>query len=153
MFASPHHWVELMHLPDNDCHDTCHFSPLVGSTPTFQILGQAQTILTEYILSNVVFLVVCLFACKVRYIIWFFSCPECFWKLLQFMIKTRMTTIIETKLKKFDNQTNIDNYRVAVNNTEYQILSKLIFLSIIILKCMMIKQLYHIKYQKSTCLK
>ena len=32
-----------------------------------------------------------------------------------------MTTFIKTKLKKSDDQTNIDKYRVAANNTEYHI--------------------------------
>ena len=43
-----------------------------------------------------------------------------------------MTTFIKNKFKKSDNQTNIDKYRVAVNITEYNIISKLIFLRIII---------------------
>ncbi len=30
------------------------------------------------------------------------------------ILKTRMTTFIKTKFKRSDNQTNIDNYRVAV---------------------------------------
>ena len=42
------------------------------------------------------------------------------------------------KLKKSDDQTNIDKYRVAVNITEYCIISKLIFLRIIIPKFMII---------------
>ena len=33
--------------------------------------------------------------------------------------KTRMTTFIKTKLKKSDNQTNIDKYRIAVYIEEY----------------------------------
>ena len=41
-------------------------------------------------------------------------------------IQTRMTTFIKTKLNKSDDQTNIDKYRVK-NNTEYHIISKLIF--------------------------
>ena len=32
-----------------------------------------------------------------------------------------MTTLIKTKFKKSDDQTNIDTYRVAENNTEYHI--------------------------------
>ena len=48
------------------------------------------------------------------------------------------------KLKKSNDQMNIDNYRVAPNNTEYHIISKLIFTRIIILK-FMIRQLYHVK--------
>ncbi len=43
-----------------------------------------------------------------------------------------MTTFIKTKLTKSDDQTNIDKYRVAANITEYHIISKLIFLRIII---------------------
>ncbi len=34
------------------------------------------------------------------------------------LLKTRMTTLIKTKLKKSDDQTNIDKYRVAANITE-----------------------------------
>ena len=34
-----------------------------------------------------------------------------------------MTTLIKTKLKKSDDQTNIDKYRVAANITEYHIIS------------------------------
>ena len=37
-----------------------------------------------------------------------------------------MITFIKAKLKKTDDQTNIDKYRVAVNITEYQIISRLI---------------------------
>ena len=37
------------------------------------------------------------------------------------------TTFIKEKLKKSDNQKNMVNYRVAVNITEYRIISKLIF--------------------------
>ena len=55
-----------------------------------------------------------------------------------------MTTFIKTKLNKSDDQTNIDKYRVK-NNTEYHIISKLIFLRIIILKFMNIRQLFHVK--------
>ncbi len=40
-----------------------------------------------------------------------------------------MTTFIKTKFK---NQTNIDKYRVAANNIEYHIISKLILLRIIV---------------------
>ena len=55
------------------------------------------------------------------------------------LIKTRMITFVEAKLKKSDDQTNIDKYRVAAANiTEYHIISKLIFLRIIIPKFMMI---------------
>ncbi len=49
------------------------------------------------------------------------------------------------KLKKSDDQTNIDKYKVAVNITEYHIISKLIFLRIIIPKLVMIRQLFHVK--------
>ena len=35
-----------------------------------------------------------------------------------------MTTFIKTKLKKSDEQKNIDKYRVAANITEYHIISK-----------------------------
>ena len=37
-----------------------------------------------------------------------------------------MTTLIKTKFKKSDDQTNIDKYRVAANITEYHIISNLI---------------------------
>ena len=46
-----------------------------------------------------------------------------------------------------DDQTNIDKYRLAANITEYHIISKLIFQRIII-----IRQLFHVKCQKPTCL-
>ena len=42
-----------------------------------------------------------------------------------------MTTFINTKFKKSDDQTNIDKYRVTANITEYHNISKLIFLRII----------------------
>ena len=45
-----------------------------------------------------------------------------------------MKTFIKTKFKKLDDQTNIDNYRVAAYITEYHIISKLLFLRIIIPK-------------------
>ncbi len=35
----------------------------------------------------------------------------------------RMTTFIKTKLKKSDDQTNIDKYSVDANITEYHIIS------------------------------
>ena len=35
-------------------------------------------------------------------------------KTIMMILKTRMTTFIKTKFKRSDNQTNIDNYRVAV---------------------------------------
>ena len=57
-----------------------------------------------------------------------------------------MITIIKAKLKKSDDQTNIDRYRVAANITKYHIISKLIFLRIIIQKFMMIRQLFHVIY-------
>ena len=43
-----------------------------------------------------------------------------------------MTTSIKTKFKKSDDQTNIDEYREAVNSTKIHNISKLIFLRIII---------------------
>ncbi len=43
-----------------------------------------------------------------------------------------MTTFIKAKLKKSDDQTNCDKYRVATNITEYYIISKFIRLKIII---------------------
>ena len=48
-------------------------------------------------------------------------------------MSTRMTTFIKTKLKKSDDQANIDKYKVAAHITECHIISKLIFLRIIIL--------------------
>ncbi len=53
--------------------------------------------------------------------------------------------IHKTKFKKSDDQKNIDKYRVATNITEYQIISKLIFLRIIISKFMRIRQELHVK--------
>ncbi len=61
-------------------------------------------------------------------------------------MKTRMKTIFKTKLKKSDDQTNIDKYRVAANITEYYIISKLIYLRIIVPKFKIIKQLFYVKY-------
>ncbi len=49
-----------------------------------------------------------------------------------------MATFIKAMLKKLDDQTNIDKYRVAVKITEYHIISKLIFLRIVGPKFMMI---------------
>ena len=60
-------------------------------------------------------------------------------------VKTRMTTFIKTKFKKSDDQTNIDKYRVAANIIEFQIISKSIFLKIIIPKFMKIWQLFILK--------
>ncbi len=60
-------------------------------------------------------------------------------------IETRMTTFIKTKFKKSDEKTNIDNYRIAANFTEYHIISKLIFLRIIITKFINIRQLFYVK--------
>ena len=56
-----------------------------------------------------------------------------------------MTPFIIAKLKKSDDQTNIDKYKVAENITEYHIISKLIFLRIIIPKFMMKRQKFHVK--------
>ena len=44
-----------------------------------------------------------------------------------YIYKTRMTSFIKTKIKKSDDQTNIVKYRVPANNTEYHIITKLIF--------------------------
>ena len=49
------------------------------------------------------------------------------------------------KFKKSDDQTNIDKYRVAANITEYHIISKLIFIRIIIPKFMKKRRLFHVK--------
>ena len=54
---------------------------------------------------------------------------------------TRVITFIKRKLKKSDDQTNIDKYRVAANITEYHITSQLIFLRIIIPEFMMLRKL------------
>ena len=62
-------------------------------------------------------------------------------------IKTRMTTFIKNELQKSDDQTNIYKLREAANITEYNIISKLIFLRIIISKFMKIMQLFHVKNQ------
>ncbi len=43
-------------------------------------------------------------------------------------LKARMTTLMTTKLKKSDDQTSIDKYKIAANITENYIISKLIFL-------------------------
>ncbi len=56
-----------------------------------------------------------------------------------------MTTFIKAKLEISDDQTNIDKNRVTVDTTEYYIIPKLIFQRIIILKFMMIRQLFHVK--------
>ncbi len=56
-----------------------------------------------------------------------------------------MTTFIKTKFKKSDDQTNVDKYRVAANLTDNHILSKFIFLRIIISKFMKIRQLFRVK--------
>ncbi len=39
-----------------------------------------------------------------------------------FLDKTRMTTFIRAKLKKSDDQMNIDKYRVAVDIMDYHII-------------------------------
>ena len=49
---------------------------------------------------------------------------------------------------------NIDKCRVDANNTEYHIVSKSIFLKIIISKFMMINLFFHVEmYVKNVCLK
>ncbi len=60
--------------------------------------------------------------------------------------KTRMTTFIKTKFKILDDQTNIDKQRLAENITEYQFILKLILQRIIIPIFIMIRQLFHAKY-------
>ena len=62
-----------------------------------------------------------------------------------------LTTFIKlkAKLKKSIDQTNIDEYRVAANITEYQIISKLIFLRNIIPKFVMIRQILYVKNVKN----
>ncbi len=44
-----------------------------------------------------------------------------------------MITFIKTKFKKSDDQTNTEKYRKLENITEYHIVSKLIFLRVIII--------------------
>ncbi len=56
-----------------------------------------------------------------------------------------MKTFIKVKLKKSENQNNIYEYRLAANVTEYHIISKLIFLRIIIPKFMLRRQLFEVK--------
>ncbi len=59
----------------------------------------------------------------------------------KFLFKTRMITFIKTK---FNDQTNIEKYRVHANITEYHKISKLLFRRIIIKKfriCFMYKKL------------
>ncbi len=56
-----------------------------------------------------------------------------------------MTTFMKAKLKKSDDQMNIDKYRLAANIREYHIISKLLFIRIIIPKFMMIRKLFHVK--------
>ena len=53
-----------------------------------------------------------------------------------------MTTFIKAKLKKSDDQPNIDKYRVAANITEYHIISILFFHRIIIKPMDMIQSCY-----------
>ena len=62
---------------------------------------------------------------------------------------TFLTTFTKTKFKKSDDQTNIDKYRVAVDITEFHIISKFHILRINIPKFMKIGQLFHVtKYAK-----
>ena len=56
-----------------------------------------------------------------------------------------MTTFIKAKLKKSDDQTNIDKYRVTANITENHITLILIFLRIIIPKFMMFGNCFNVK--------
>ena len=56
-----------------------------------------------------------------------------------FISKTRMATFIKVKLKKSDNQMNIDKYREAANILENHIISKLIYLGITIPKIIVIR--------------
>ncbi len=59
-------------------------------------------------------------------------------------MSTRMTIFIKTKFKKSYDQTNIDKYRVAANITDYHIISKLIFLKLIIPKFLKKRRLFHV---------
>ncbi len=65
--------------------------------------------------------------------------------LTSIVLKTRITTFNKRKFKKSDDQTNIDKYRVAAYITEYHIISKVIFLRLIIPKFMMKRRLFHVK--------
>ncbi len=56
-----------------------------------------------------------------------------------------MTTFIKTKFKISDDKMFIDDNRLAANIVQYHIVSKLFFLGIIILKFMMIRQLFNVK--------
>ena len=56
-----------------------------------------------------------------------------------------MTIFVKARFKKSDDQSNIDKYRVAANITEYHIISKLIFLKVIIPKFMKKRRLFHVK--------
>ena len=56
-----------------------------------------------------------------------------------------MTIFTKSKPKKSDDQTKIDKYRVVTNIEEYHIISKSNLLRIIILKFMMIWQLFYVK--------
>ncbi len=59
---------------------------------------------------------------------------------------TRIKTFIKAKLNRAVVHTNVEKYKVAVNITEYHMLSRLIFFRVIILKSMMIRQLFYLKY-------
>ena len=61
-----------------------------------------------------------------------------------------MTTFLNAKLKKSDDQTNIDKHGVAANITEFHIISKLIFLIIVIPQIIMnkISMKIHLKKRK-----
>ncbi len=54
------------------------------------------------------------------------------------LYKVVKNLFIQAKLNKSDDQTIIDKYRVSANITEHHIITKLIFVRIIIQKCMMI---------------
>ena len=60
-------------------------------------------------------------------------------------MKNKNDNILKAKLKKSDDQTDIDRYRVAANIIEYHTISKLIFLRIIIPKFMKITQSCQVK--------
>ncbi len=62
--------------------------------------------------------------------------------------ENEMITFIKAKFKKLDDPTNIDKYRVAANVTEYQIISKLIFLRIAIPK-FIIRQWFYVKNDRN----
>ena len=60
---------------------------------------------------------------------------------------------MKAKLKKSDDQSTINKYRVTVNIIEFHIIPKSIFLTTIVPKIMMIRQMFHVKMSKITMFK